>query len=352
MVTRPSLEKMAKDGIPGRSGPLIAVLGDRLELRPGGKLEEVNMHFRVGYIIRNYDFQGAQIVASDPIRRIEVQFTKRPQDETDPRAEPFQAVATATCESDLPPAIEEAVSLSGSLPWDTEGVSQAFEELKAFVLRTLRLARWRANCPKSAIHPIQGTTGSSWSLDGKAWKDFGTYSLKIQFLGGFWPWTDEFAEFVKTEILGDLDEPLAHELLREAVLNRKDTPRSSLVLAVAAAEVGFKQFASKTFPDATWVLEKLQSPPLDTMFKVFPWPKLTVRINGKVPSIPGSIKSGLKKAVELRNQVVHAGVAKLEAENVDYALTSARDLLYFLDALQGQKWAFKHMSADALKSLS
>jgi hypothetical protein len=88
------------------------------------------------------------------------------------------------------------------------------------------------------------------------------------------------------------------------------------------------------------------------MFKVFPWPKLTVRINGKVPSIPGSIKSGLKKAVELRNQVVHAGVAKLEAENVDYALTSARDLLYFLDALQGQKWAFKHMSADALKSLS
>jgi hypothetical protein len=75
-------------------------------------------------------------------------------------------------------------------------------------------------------------------------------------------------------------------------------------------------------------------------------------INGKVPSVPRSIKSGLKKAVELRNQVVHVGVVKLEKEEVDSAISSVRDLLYFLDGLRGQEWALRHMSPDAHKSLS
>ena len=71
-----------------------------------------------------------------------------------------------------------------------------------------------------------------------------------------------------------------------------------------------------------------------------------------MPIMPSSTKRGLKGAVELRNQVVHVGVLKLDAGAVDSALTSVRDLLYFLDALRGQQWAFEHMSQDALKSLS
>jgi hypothetical protein len=78
-----------------------------------------------------------------------------------------------------------------------------------------------------------------------------------------------------------------------------------------------------------------------------------VQINGKVPSIPVPIASELKKAVNLRNQIVHAGapkgVAKLKGETVDSVLSAVRDMLYFLDALQGQTWAANHMSADALK---
>jgi hypothetical protein len=88
------------------------------------------------------------------------------------------------------------------------------------------------------------------------------------------------------------------------------------------------------------------------MLQVFPWSKLGVRVNGKVPSIPGPIESELKKAVNLRNQIVHSGVVKLKGETVDSALTSVRDLLYFLDAIAGQNWAVNHMSPDALKSLS
>ena len=50
-------------------------------------------------------------------------------------------------------------------------------------------------------------------------------------------------------------------------------PRSSLILGVAAAEVGFKQFASKTLPDTAWLLE-FPSPPLFDMLQKFPWKQL------------------------------------------------------------------------------
>jgi hypothetical protein len=314
------------------------------------------MHFQARYLIKNYDFQGAQISVSDPKRQIDVQIAKRPDDETHPPIEPHQAIAIATCQRDILACVEDEAASSGSYSQYKEEVIQANEDMQALVLRTLRLARWRANCPKSGLSPIQYAFGFKWSLDGKEWRRYADESvltsIKLVFSTPSWPWTDEKAEFVRTEILGELDEPLAHGVLREAALNCKDNPRSSLVLAVAAAEIGFKQFASASFPEAAWILEKLQSPSLETMLKVFPWSKLPARINGKAATIPNSTKSGLKKAVELRNQVVHVGVLKLDTEKVDSALTSVRDLLYFLDALRGQGWAFEHMSQDALKSLS
>ena len=89
------------------------------------------------------------------------------------------------------------------------------------------------------------------------------------------------------------------------------------------------------------------------MLKAFPWSQLSVQVNGKVPSIPDSIQRELKKAVNLRNQIVHTGVpVNLKGESVDSVFTAVRDLLYFLDALQGQTWAANYMSPEAIKSFS
>jgi hypothetical protein len=136
-----------------------------------------------------------------------------------------------------------------------EAVRQVHNDLHQIILHTLRLARWRANSSNSQLNPIQSATEFSWSLDGTEWKPVAdTLSLNIKLLPLAY-WTNEAAEFVRTEVLGDLDEPLGHELLREAAANRKNNLRSSLVLAVVAAEVGFKQFASKAFPGTDWILE-------------------------------------------------------------------------------------------------
>jgi hypothetical protein len=192
------------------------------------------------------------------------------------------------------------------------------------ILHTLRLARWRANSPKSGPNPIQWGGEFSWSADGTEWKRIADY-LRLEFTHlPVAHWTDEVVEFVRTKVAGELDEPLGHELLREAAANQKHNLRSSLVLAVAAAEIGFKQFASKAFPDTDWILQNLPSPPLDKMLQFFPWSKLGVKIYGKVPSIPDPITSELRKAVKLRNEIVHLGApkgaTKLKGETVDSVL--------------------------------
>jgi hypothetical protein len=90
----------------------------------------------------------------------------------------------------------------------------------------------------------------------------------------------------------------------------RPNPWKYAVLGVAAAEVGFKHFVSRTFPDTAWLLD-LPSPPLTEMLNTFPWEQLKLRINDKVPAVPDLMIDELKKAVHLRNKIVHSGVAPL-----------------------------------------
>ncbi len=57
----------------------------------------------------------------------------------------------------------------------------------------------------------------------------------------------------------------------------------------------------------------------------------------------------LKKAVLLRNDIVHGRGESLSGKTVDSVLTAVRDLLYFLDVAQGREWAIYHLSAEARK---
>jgi hypothetical protein len=85
-----------------------------------------------------------------------------------------------------------------------------------------------------------------------------------------------------------------------------------------------------------------------------PWDNLKVKINEKVPFIPEPLLSEMRKAVLLRNQTVHSGVAKIDDDALDSILTTVKDLLYFLDMLTGesQLWASNFLSrqvSDAFK---
>ena len=306
--------------------------------------------FRLDYVTRDFKFDDASIVVSDPAKHLEATLTKRPAGLGSLPTEPGEGLIVGICERQVPDRLHEQAVSTGQLSVKQEAIARVHADTQSFILRALRLLRWRTKSP-GRPYPIRAIVGFTWSLDGVEWKYVTDYmSIGFKQLENPPLLTDEAVQFVRTEISGELDEPLGHELLREAWTNRETNLRSAIVLAVAAAEVGFKQFASRAFPDSAWILENLQSPPLSKMFDLFPWEKMKLQINGQPVTVPGSIKDELKKAVTLRNEIVHGRSGALTSDITELVLFSVRDLLYFLDALTNMKaWAFDFMSTEARK---
>ena len=73
---------------------------------------------------------------------------------------------------------------------------------------------------------------------------------------------------------------------------------------------------------------------------------------GSLLFVPDLIEKQLKKAVMLRNKVVHTGTVELKKGTVDSVIKSVRDLLYFLDVLSGESWAVRCISPAFLKSFA
>ncbi len=299
------------------------------------------MHFRMSYVTRDFLYGDAQIQVSDPDKGISILLRQRkPDDGEPPTLEKNDGLIVATCERALSNRLQGEAFATGSLSIRKEAVNEVQEEMYDLIQRTLRLARWRTNS-RGGPNPIRAGTQNffAWSADGSNWKPVAdNISARIRFLCSTRNWSKEDSEFVQTEIVKGLSEPLGHELLREADVNRELNPRSSLILAVAAAEVGFKQFASAMLADTAWLLE-LPSPPLTEMLAKFPWGALKLRIYGKVPAVPDAIIDELKKAVTLRNKIVHSGSATLSSDSLDGILDNINDFLYFLDLVRGgQPW--------------
>lgn len=144
-------------------------------------------------------------------------------------------------------------------------------------------------------------------------------------------------------------EPLAHQLLREAWNLRHGNPRASLVIAVAAAEVGIKQLIAALVPDARWLVEELPSPPLVAMMKDY-LKELPIRADvAPARRSPKHLRKLLHGAVEARNQVVHRGATP--AVSLRETLAGVREFLYLLDFYGGQPWAVSRLSPETRSEL-
>ena len=137
----------------------------------------------------------------------------------------------------------------------------------------------------------------------------------------------------------NVEEPFAHELIREAQTLLEQSPRSALLIAVSAAETGIKQHLSKVAPATAWLLEEGPSPPVDKMLR-----KYVPVVNaaaGRDVDFWDALKpifSAVKCMVEARNKVAHTGRLP-DGTDVQAAIDSVRDLLYVLDVVEGESWA-------------
>lgn len=147
-------------------------------------------------------------------------------------------------------------------------------------------------------------------------------------------------------------QPLYHDLFREAWQNQRYNPRSAVVMGIAAAEAGFNTALTDLNPTVSWIVENLQSPPLDRMLRDY-MPQLPARnqINGEVRRPPKKVISTIKRGIELRNKLVHGRQDTETTDEVREMLEAVRDLLYMLDYYRGHDWAIERLSHEVAASL-
>jgi len=143
------------------------------------------------------------------------------------------------------------------------------------------------------------------------------------------------------------DEPLAHKLFREAWNLRESNARSSLVIGVAAAEVGVKRLIGNLVPETQWLMDEIQFPPLSKLLRKY-LPSLHVRakFNKKKILPPSILINTLTKAVECRNKIVHTGQEPPPLKELHEILWAINDLLWICDAYSGQTWVSEHISPE------
>lgn len=148
-------------------------------------------------------------------------------------------------------------------------------------------------------------------------------------------------------------QPLYHDLFREAWQNQRDNPRSAIVMGIAAAETGFKTSLMDLNPSVSWIVENLQSPPLDRMLRDY-MAQLPARnrVKGEVRRPPKKVISTIKKGIELRNKLVHGREETVTTEEVRGMLEAVRDLLYMLDYYRGHDWAMERVSPEVATSMN
>jgi hypothetical protein len=220
--------------------------------------------------------------------------------------------------------------------------------------RAIRVFMWRRGLHVE-YSPPPVRSSASWSLDGHTWNPirdrvallWGWNSIPI-YQG---PVPAEITEYVGPYVANGGDEPLARRILREAWAQKSASPRSALVLAITAAEVGFKECVSELVPEARWLVDEAPSPPLYRMLTEYlPHLPVKLRLRGKTLVPPEDLLREIKTGVFLRNQAAHRGES-VTFEKLLRILKAV--LLWILDFYQGHQWAIRYVQVavlDAWKS--
>jgi hypothetical protein len=216
--------------------------------------------------------------------------------------------------------------------------------------RTINVLRWRTG--RMGDPPVFSESKSEWSVDSVTWRvwpveiraEFSSFSA-IRLASGI-------REFIEARVGAGSDEPIGHELLREALSVGGTNERSACVLAVAAYEAGVKGCIAGLAPDTKWLIENLQAPPVMTLLrKYIPLLLSTVAPNITVGVLPSTLRKVLDDGVLRRNKIVHAGADAAPYDELRELLVAVEDVLWLLDYYQGELWALRNVRPETLTAM-
>jgi hypothetical protein len=205
-------------------------------------------------------------------------------------------------------------------------------ELHQAASRLVGLLRWIFNRPWTP-HPLHDPC-VEWSLDGERWQPAPTRPVNVVTFGGDGVDLGPKGQQALQRLLEDheLAEPLARQIFLEAVSLQEDEPRTSVVIALVAAETGVKQFAIRQTPRPSekWLIsETAYSPSFLKILREY-LPKATERRTADGRVVPLHLQEILERAVDTRNNIVHGGGDAPDEEQVAELLAAVNDLLYLL----------------------
>ena len=228
-----------------------------------------------------------------------------------------------------------------------EIAARVTNRLRDLLLRAAGVIRWRRGLTG---HPNPIATIKrplEWSKDGQNWQMVpGALRLMIDMGIAHQRMNEGIRSSIIDLVRAGEREPLGHELFQEAWKQRTELPRSSLMIGMTAAEVGFKMFVADLVPHAEWLAMHAPTPPLVQMLTDY-LPLLPVRqhIKDYPVAVPNEILRILKKGVLLRNETTHVGKS-VGSDTLKEILLAVRDLLFLLDVFSGQAWAFEAVSHE------
>jgi len=236
----------------------------------------------------------------------------------------------------------------------TQCVADIFTEFQRYATQVMSTLRWRNGALRGhndLLHIRQ-----YWSFNGEDWQSMpqvAAYStLSDSAVPGV---SDEVRQSVETHVFrvsSPTNEPLAHELFREAYAQRDVNPRSALLIGITAAEVGIKNCISTLVPDATWLAFEAPSPPIFRMLRDYiPILPMGLKQENGVLIPPQHLVTALRRGVELRNDVTHRGEEIPDRASLDQILDSIRDILYLLDYYCGHEWALQQLGNKSRQAL-
>lgn len=258
----------------------------------------------------------------------------------------------------------EGFSIAGSVPTLValppqfqEWVSGADQSSEDEIRRVVDLIRWRCGLTTGSHNPVVRDR-FEWSLDRDHWV---TVPRNVEIYEGepiTADVTNEVLADVQTMVSDQTRAPFAHELLREAWEQRLFNPRSAILLAVAAAEVGLKQAISTLVPGAAYLVETTVIPPLPALMKNYV-PQLPAKhsIEGRSPEVPEWIRKSIDGGIQTRNKLAHRPLGGREVRDelsypaVTELLWAAQDLLTVLDFHTGRNWALALLSPRTTSEL-
>jgi len=219
-------------------------------------------------------------------------------------------------------------------------------ELHDIIKRTVDIFMWRCGIPGGHNPLFNGEM--SFSIDGKKWNMIPP-GIKVYFKATSIPPSPKRISLSLKKLVNIAhDQPLGHQLLREAQFLRNTNPRISIVVAISALEVAVKECISKLNPDSNWLIENLSSPEIRKLINEY-MPKLLCKTAlGEVLPLPASLDDTIRKGVQIRNQVAHLGRQAPSSESTDKILSAVQDVIWLLDVCSGHDWALEYISENTI----